>query len=273
MEVVICPDDAHVGAVAADRVIAWLEGNHTPVLGVATGSSPIALYEELARRSAAGDIDFSHGIAFALDEYVGLDPEHPLSYRETIRRTVQEPFGMAAARVHVPNGFAVDLAAAAAAYDEAIKEAGGVDVQILGIGGNGHIGFNEPTSSFASRTRIKTLTQQTREDNARFFSDGETVPTHCLTQGLGTIMEARAIVMVASGEKKADAVAAMVEGPVAAICPASILQFHPRVLVVVDEAAASRLTYADYFRSSIDPELQAIIGDEVTPSLVGADRG
>lgn len=248
MEVVICPDEAQVGAVAADRVIAQLEGKQTPVLGLATGSSPLNLYAELERRAAAGDVDFSHALGFALDEYVGLDPEHPLSYRQTIDRTVVRPLGMNPHRVRVPNGFAADLQAAAEEYEKAIREAGGVDVQILGIGSNGHIGFNEPTSSFASRTRVKTLTQQTRDDNARFFKEGETVPTHCVTQGLGTIMDAHNLVMVATGENKADIVAAMIEGPVAAMCPASILQFHRRAFVIIDEAAASKLQYADYFR-------------------------
>ncbi|RMB62493.1 glucosamine-6-phosphate deaminase [Tessaracoccus antarcticus] len=248
MEVVICPDEAQVGAVAADRVIAQLEGKQTPVLGLATGSSPLNLYSELQRRAAAGDVDFSHALGFALDEYVGLDPEHPLSYRQTILRTVVKPLGMNAARVRVPNGFAADLQSAAEEYEDAMREAGGVDVQILGIGSNGHIGFNEPTSSFASRTRVKTLTQQTRDDNARFFEEGETVPTHCVTQGLGTIMDAHNLVMVASGEAKADIVAAMIEGPVSAMCPASILQFHRRAFVIIDEAAASKLQYADYFR-------------------------
>ncbi len=248
MEVVICPDQAHVGAVAADRVIAQLEGKQTPVLGLATGSSPLNLYAELERRAAAGDVDFSHALGFALDEYVGLDPEHPLSYRQTIDRTVVRPLGMNPNRVRVPNGFAADLQEAAEEYEAAMREAGGVDVQILGIGSNGHIGFNEPTSSFSSRTRVKTLTQQTRDDNARFFAEGETVPTHCVTQGLGTIMDAHNLVMVASGENKADIVAAMIEGPVSAMCPASILQFHRRAFVIIDEAAASKLQYADYFR-------------------------
>ena len=248
MEVVICPDEAQVGAVAADRVIAQLEGRQTPVLGLATGSSPLNLYAELQRRASAGDVDFSHALGFALDEYVGLDPEHPLSYRQTIDRTVVRPLGMNPARVRVPNGFVADLQAAAEDYEEAIREAGGVDVQILGIGSNGHIGFNEPTSSFSSRTRVKTLTQQTREDNARFFKEGETVPTHCVTQGLGTIMDAHNLVMVASGAAKADIVAAMIEGPVSAMCPASILQFHRRAFVIIDEAAATKLQYADYFR-------------------------
>lgn len=248
MEVVICSDEQQVGQVAANRVLQWVEGLATPVLGLATGSSPLALYNELARRVAAGEVDFSCGIGFALDEYVGIDPENPLSYRQTILRTVVEPLRMDPNRVRVPNGFTPDLAVAALEYDRAIAAAGGVDVQVLGIGSNGHIGFNEPTSSFASRTRVKTLTEQTRTDNARFFGEGEQVPTHCVTQGLGTIMEARHIVMVATGPHKARAVTAMIEGPVAAVCPASILQFHPSVLVVVDESAATGLNHADYFR-------------------------
>lgn len=248
MEVIICADEEQVGAVAADRVVKWLSGIPTPVLGVATGSSPINLYKELEQRSKTGVFDFSHAMAFALDEYVGIDPTHELSYKDTIRRTVQEPLGLSPDRVHVPDGAAEDLTAGAAAYEDAIVEAGGVDVQILGIGTNGHIGFNEPTSSFSSRTRVKALTRQTREDNARFFAEGESVPTHCVTQGLGTIMDARAIVIVATGDHKADAVFDMVEGPVSAVCPASILQFHPKVLLVVDEAAGAKLAYKDYFR-------------------------
>ncbi|MGO1385162.1 MAG: glucosamine-6-phosphate deaminase [Arachnia sp.] len=248
MEVVICPDEHQVGAVAADRVIAQLGGKSTPVLGLATGSSPLNLYAELERRAAAGDVNFAHALGFALDEYVGLDPQHPLSYRQTIDRIVVKPLGMDARRVRVPNGFAADLEAAAQEYEHAMREAGGVDVQILGIGSNGHIGFNEPTSSFASRTRVKTLTRQTREDNARFFDDAEAVPTHCVTQGLGTIMDAHNVVLVASGEQKADVMAAMIEGPVSAMCPASILQFHRRAFIIIDEAAASKLHYADYFR-------------------------
>ena len=216
MEVVICSDEQQVGQVAANRVLQWVEGLATPVLGLATGSSPLALYNELARRVAAGEVDFSCGIGFALDEYVGIDPENPLSYRQTILRTVVEPLRMDPNRVRVPNGFTLDLAVAALEYDRAIAAAGGVNVQVLGIGSNGHIGFNEPTSSFASRTRVKTLTEQTRADNARFFGEGEQVPTHCVTQGLGTIMEARHIVMVATGPHKTRAVTAMIEGPVAA---------------------------------------------------------
>lgn len=248
MEVVICRDEQQVGEVAADRIVTRLEGNETPVLGLATGSSPLALYAELQRRVEAGDLDLRHGIGFALDEYVGISPEHPLSYRQTILRTVVEPLRMDPRRVHVPNGFTADLTAAAAEFEANIKKAGGVDVQVLGVGTNGHIGFNEPTSSFASRTRLKTLTAQTRQDNARFFEDDDQVPTHCVTQGLGTILESKMAVLVATGEHKAAAVRDLVEGPVAAVCPASILQFHREAIIVIDEAAASELAYADYFR-------------------------
>ncbi len=152
------------------------------------------------------------------------------------------------ALVRVPDGLADDLDAASEGYDAAIAAAGGVDLQILGIGANGHIGFNEPSSSFASRTRIKTLAPQTRADNARFFDGLDEVPTHCVTQGLGTIMEARELVLVAQGEKKADAIARVVEGPTSSRWPGSILQWHRRATVIVDEAAASRLELADYYR-------------------------
>lgn len=260
MEVVICSDAQEVGRVAADRVISYLDGLVTPVLGLATGSSPLALYAELARRVEAGVIDLSHALGFALDEYVGIDPAHPESYANVIRRTVVEPLRMDPERVRVPDGAAPDVQAAADEYDAAIELAGGVDVQILGIGSNGHIGFNEPFSSFSSRTRVKTLTPQTRADNARFFSSIDEVPRRCVTQGLGTIMDSRVAVLVASGEGKAEAVAALVEGPVAAQCPASILQFHPRAVIVVDEAAASSLAHAEYFRN-LQKEILAFPGE------------
>lgn len=251
MEVVICADADEVARVAAAKV-ARIAQDAGPgvVLGVATGSSPLALYGELAALAKAGELDLSQASAFALDEYVGLPQGHPESYAEVIRRTVTEPLGLDARRVHTPDGFADDIAAAAEAYEAAIREAGGVDVQILGIGSNGHIGFNEPSSSLASRTRIKTLAAATREDNARFFPHAEDVPRHCLTQGLGTIMDAGEVVLLAQGEGKAEAIAAAVEGPITAMVPGSILQMHPHATVVVDEAAASRLQLADYYRDT-----------------------
>ena len=167
---------------------------------------------------------------------------------EVLRREVVEPLRMDPALVRAPDGAAADLEAACAAYECAIAEAGGITVQILGIGANGHVGFNEPTSSFASRTRIKTLTERTRSDNARFFDSPDDVPTHCLTQGLGTIMDARELLLVAQGPQKAAAVAAAVEGPVTSLCPASILQHHRRATIMVDEDAAAGLTLGDYYR-------------------------
>lgn len=254
---VICADEQAVGARAGERVVRVLEQSAAPVLGVATGSSPLGIYENLAQRVSDGRLDVSNLRCFALDEYLGLAPDDPNSYAETIRQTVTVPLGLDPDRVRVPSGVGEDIPAQCEAYERAIADAGGVDVQILGIGGNGHLGFNEPSSSFASRTRVLTLTRRTREDNARFFGEGF-VPTHCVTQGLGTIMDARHLVVAAFGERKADAIAAAVEGPVTAMCPASVLQFHPHATVVVDEAAASKLALLDYYRDQMemDPHLR-----------------
>lgn len=249
MEVVICDDAHEVGRIAAAQIADVVEDRgRSVVLGVATGSSPMTTYAALRELVDAGRLDLSHAQAFALDEYVGLPAGHPQSYRTFIRRNVVEPLRMDPHRVHVPDGTASDLEQACIDYELAIAAAGGVDVQILGVGSNGHIGFNEPSSSLSSRTRVKTLTQRTREDNKRFFASLDEVPTHCLTQGLGTILDARSVVLVASGANKADAVAAIVEGPVTARRPGSVLQFHRFATIVVDEAAASKLELADYYR-------------------------
>lgn len=249
MDVVICPDAAAVGREAAEVVARVVRQRGADVvLGVATGSSPLALYEALAQMVAAGELDLTRARAFALDEYVGLPEGHPESYAQVIARTVTEPLRMNPDLVRCPDGFADDVYAAADEYEAAIAEAGGIDVQILGVGANGHIGFNEPTSSLMSRTRPMVLTPRTRRDNARFFDNPEQVPKHCLTQGLGTIMDARETVLVAHGEGKAEAIAGVVEGPITTMCPGSVLQSHPRVTIVVDEAAASRLAHADFYR-------------------------
>jgi glucosamine-6-phosphate deaminase len=253
MEIVILPDGAAVGAAAAARIAAVVRRDPEAVLGLATGSSPLGAYGALATLVARGEVDLSRASAFALDEYVGVPPESPLSYAATIAHDATGPLGMDPARVHTPDGTAADLEAACVDYERRIREAGGVDVQLLGIGTNGHIGFNEPTSSFASRTRIKTLAPRTRQDNARFFGgDLESVPLHCITQGLGTILEARQLLLVAQGESKAAAVAAAVEGPLSAMVPGSALQLHRTAVVLLDEAAASKLTLADYYRFTDD---------------------
>jgi len=248
MEIIIVRDADEVGRVAALKIASVVQRDPEAVLGLATGSSPTGIYASLAARVAAGEIDFGRASGFALDEYVGIPLEHPESYASVIERDVVVPLGMDASKVRVPDGRASDIEAAVVDYEQAIVDAGGIDIQILGIGANGHIGFNEPTSSFASRTRIKTLAPQTRADNARFFDDPSQVPTHCLTQGLGTILDAHEVVLVAQGAAKASAVAGMVEGPLSAMCPGSALQLHRHATIVVDEAAAADLQLADYYR-------------------------
>lgn len=248
MEIIVLPTPAEVGQLAARKVAQTISAKPAAVIGLATGSSPLEIYSALAAQVRDGLLDTRQVHGFALDEYVGLPREHPQSYASVIHREVVEPMRLDSARVKVPDGRAADLEAACEAYEAAIRDAGGVDIQILGIGGNGHIGFNEPTSSLRSRTRLKTLAPQTRADNARFFDDPEQVPTHCVTQGLETIMDAYQILLVAQGPGKAAAVAAAVEGPVTAMCPGSILQFHPHATVIVDEAAAAQLVLADYYR-------------------------
>jgi glucosamine-6-phosphate deaminase len=251
MEVVILAGAEEIGAVAADATGALLERTPAAVLGLATGSSPLAIYDELAARCDAGLISFADARGFTLDEYVGLPADHPQRYRTVIDDVFVSRVDFAPGAVQSPDGLAVDIVGACVAYENAIREAGGVDLQILGIGTDGHVAFNEPGSSLASRTRIKTLTKQTRIDNARFFGgDVESVPTHCLTQGLATIMEARHVVLVATGRSKAEAVHQLVEGPVSALWPATILQHHPHVTVLLDDAAARRLQLVDYYRET-----------------------
>lgn len=247
MEVIIEPDDAACGVTVAevfDRAVR--SGART--LGLATGSSPLSVYGELIRRHREEGLSFADVQAFLLDEYVGLPPEHSQSYAYFIRTRFSEHVDIDPERVHGPDGVADDVFAAADRYDAAIVESGPIDVQLLGIGVNGHIGFNEPGSSLGSRTRVTTLTEQTRQDNARFFDSIDEVPRHVITQGLGTISSARHLVLIATGQHKAAAIAAAVEGPLTASCPASVLQLHPRVTVVVDEAAAVRLENAAFYR-------------------------
>ena len=252
MEVVILPGTKQIGKLAADAIESLLRGKPDAVLGLATGSSPLPIYDELAARHESDGLDFSQAHAFALDEYVGLPPGHPESYREVIRREFTSRVNILPENVHSPDGAAADLPAACQSYEDLIQALGGVDLQILGVGTDGHIGFNEPGSSFASRTRIKSLIEQTRRDNARFFNSMAEVPHHVVTQGLGTILEARHVLLVATGAQKAQAVRDFVEGPVAAICAASVLQFHPHATILLDEAAASSLKLADFYRHTYD---------------------
>ena len=251
MEIVILGGSRQIGKLAADAIEQLLRRKPAAILGLATGSSPLPVYDELAARHEQG-LDFSRASGFALDEYVGLPAGHPESYREVVRREFTNRVNIAPENVHGPDGTATDIPAACDAYEQAIAAAGGVDLQLLGVGTDGHIGFNEPGSSFASRTRIKSLIEQTRRDNARFFNSLAEVPHHVITQGLGTIMAARHVILLATGAQKAQAVRDFVEGPVAAICPASVLQFHPHATVLLDEAAASALKLADFYRHTYE---------------------
>lgn len=260
MEVVIQPDGDAVARLVAGAIERLVTSKPDAVLGLATGSSPLGVYSELVDRHRAGSLSFRRAIAFLLDEYIGLPPDHPESYRAFIARHFSGLVDIDPRNVHVPDGAASDIEAACAEYEAKIRAAGGVDLQLLGIGGDGHLGFNEPTSSLASRTRVKTLTEQTRNDNNRFFGDLDDVPRHVVTQGIGTILDARHLVLIAIGEAKSEPIARAVEGPLTSMCPASAIQLHPHATVVIDEAAATRLTLSDYYRATFDakPRWQSI---------------
>ena len=248
MEIIVQPT-ADAASLIAARLIARLVRT-TPrcVLGLATGSTPLPMYRELIRMHREEALDFSGVTTFNLDEYVGLPPEHPQSYHAFMEENFFAHLNVPRERIHIPHGMAADVPAECARYEAAIRAAGGIDLQVLGIGSDGHIGFNEPTSSLASRTRIKTLTERTRADNARFFGSAAAVPMHVVTMGVGTIMDSRQVLLLAFGANKAQAIAAAVEGAISSMNPASILQMHPVAKALLDEAAATQLTKLDYFR-------------------------
>jgi glucosamine-6-phosphate deaminase len=253
MEVVPLGSADEIAVLAADAVEAVVRSKPAAVLGLATGSTPLPTYRELRRRHAAATgPGYAAVTCFNLDEYVGLPTReagvHEQSYRATIARELTDGLDIGPGQVNGPDPSPDGLPTAGERYEELIAAAGGIDLQFLGIGSDGHLAFNEPGSSLASRTRIKTLTTQTRKDNARFFGSPDEVPTHVLTQGIGTILRARHLLLIVTGPSKADAVAAAVEGPVTASCPASALQLHPHVTVLLDQAAASRLDRLAYYR-------------------------
>jgi len=247
MEIVPLDSADEVAALAADTIEALVRSRPAPVLGLATGSTPVPTYAELVARHRAGTGPSYDGVrVFLLDEYVGLPSGHPQSYRATIARELTDDLGIGPDRVHGPDP--TDVPNAGAAYEAQLREAGGIDLQLLGIGSDGHLAFNEPGSSLSSTTRLKTLTAETRRDNARFFGSVDDVPGHVLTQGLGTILRAGHLLLVAVGEGKAEAIAAAVEGPLTASCPGSVLQLHPHATVLLDPAAASLLERTDHYR-------------------------
>jgi glucosamine-6-phosphate deaminase len=244
MEIIIQPTQQAATEVAAKIIARLLRDKPTAVLGLATGSTPLSLYRMLI----AMELDWSQVTTFNLDEYIGLPRDHAQSYHSFMWENLFKHVNISEENVHIPDGNAQDVPRFCREYEEQISAAGGIDLQVLGIGTDGHIGFNEPTSSLASRTRIKTLTQQTCKDNARFFGNEESVPRHVITMGIGTIMEARQNLLLAFGHNKSRAVAEAVEGPITSINPASILQMHPVTKVILDEPAAADLKRADYYR-------------------------
>ena len=244
MEIIIQSTQQAATEVAARTIARLLCDKPNAVLGLATGSTPLSLYQTLI----AMKLDWSHVTTFNLDEYIGLPRDHAQSYHSFMWENLFKHVNIGKENIHIPNGNAQDIPGFCREYEEQISAAGGIDLQVLGIGTDGHIGFNEPSSSLASRTRIKTLTRQTCMDNARFFGSEESVPRHVITMGIGTIMEARQNLLLAFGQNKACAIAQAVEGPITSINPASILQMHPVVKVILDELAAGDLTRSDYYR-------------------------
>jgi glucosamine-6-phosphate deaminase len=247
MKVLIKDSEALVVADAAARVADHVDRHPQATLGLATGGTMTPVYKELVRRHRDDGLSFAGITSFNLDEYIGLRPDHPRSYRKDMQDRLFAHIDIEPTRTHIPAGDARDPEAEAKAYETRIEAAGGIDLQLLGIGINGHIGFNEPSSSLGSTTRIKRLASSTIEANRRFFGPDETMPTHAITVGIQTIMRARMILLLATGERKAEAIAAMIEGPISAFCPASILQFHPNATVILDPAAASRLALRDFY--------------------------
>jgi glucosamine-6-phosphate deaminase len=252
MEVVIKPTAEQASRLAANLVAQLVRKKPNAVLGLATGSTPLPLYAELSRMHKEDDLNFRRATTFNLDEYIGLGSDHPCSYHYFMMENLFRHINVPKKNIHIPDGLTKDVPSFCQEYEAAIKRAGGIDLQILGLGWDGHIGFNEPTSSLSSRTRIKTLTKKTIEANKRFFSSEKEVPRHVITMGVGTIQEAKRCVLLAYGENKAAAVAAMVEGPITAMAPASVLQMHPSTVVIIDEAAAKNLKNAEYYRYVYD---------------------
>jgi len=247
MEVIISKTFDEMSRAAAHEVGSVLNAKPNAVLGLPTGTTPLGLYKELARMHKKGELDFSRVTTFNLDEYVGMPITHPQSYHYFMHENFFKHVNIPPQNVHIPSGTTTNYRAFCEWYEHRITECGGIDLQILGIGSDGHIGFNEPTSSLSSRTRLKTLAEPTIDDNARFFKDRDEVPIYAITMGVGTILDARRCMLLANGKKKAAAIAATVEGPVTSMVTASALQLHPSTKVFVDEEAASQLKMRDYY--------------------------
>ncbi len=250
MRVVNLPDPETVASFAAAEIRRQIESNPHSVLGLATGGTPLGIYRRLIELHRHQELSFRHATTFNLDEYVGLSSDHPQSYRMFMQEHLFQHIDIRPEKAHLPSGEAINLQDECREYEERIRQAGGIDLQLLGIGTDGHIAFNEPGSSLASRTRLKTLTESTRRDNARFFESLDQVPSCAITMGIGTILDATRIVLIATGSSKAEVVQLTVEGPITSLVPATALQLHANVTIVVDDAAASLLNYREYYQRS-----------------------
>lgn len=248
MRVIIVPDYDTLSQEAAKIIKDRINKKPDLVLGLATGNTPLGVYKKLIQFYQEGSIDFSRVRTFNLDEYVGLNPKHPQSYHYFMWNNFFSHINIKEENVHIPRGDVKDLDAHCRWYEQKIREVGGIDLQLLGIGRDGHIGFNEPGSSLGSRTRIKTLAPETIEDNAKFFNKREEIPRYAITMGIKTITEAKECLLLASGPTKAEAVKNCIEGPISAYVPASFLQLHPRVIIILDEIAAAKLTRKNYYK-------------------------
>lgn len=241
MEVIIAKDYEALSKQAAIVLASQVISRPSSVLGLATGSTPVGAYKNLVSFYNEGIVDFSRAIVFNLDEYYGVAPENPCSYRWFMEDNLFKHINIRQENTHIPNGLARDTAAECREYEEKIRRAGGIDLQLLGIGGNGHIGFNEPGDSFKSVTHLVELDPGTIAANSRFFASADEVPRKAISMGIRSIMAARRIILLASGAGKAKAVYEMVLGPVTPEHPASVLQLHPQVIVILDQEAASLL--------------------------------
>jgi glucosamine-6-phosphate deaminase len=253
MLVILKRDNEEINAQAAQLIASAIKKNSSLTLGLATGNTMIGLYKHLVRMHREGAVDFSQVVTFNLDECLGLAPSHPQSYHYFMQEHLFRHINLPTRNIHIPDGtIRGNYDQYCASYEDAIRKAGGIDLQLLGIGRNGHIGFNEPTSSLASRTRLKVLSKETLDDNAKSFAPGEESPRCAITMGIGTILEARKIILLATGESKAAAVAKSIEGPITCAVSASALQLHPDVTFILDEPAASQLTQRDYYHRVLE---------------------
>ena len=247
MQITIAKTEQAASALAGKVVNEAVRKNPFIVLGLATGSTPLGLYAEMIKAHQKG-LDFSHVRSFNLDEYYGITGTHPQSYHKFMNDNLFKHINIDLKNTRVPDGMAKDVDAFCRQYEADMKAVGGVDIQVLGIGSDGHIGFNEPGSSLVSRTRKVTLAPSTIKDNTRFFKKESDVPRFAISMGIGTVMEAKQCILLAFGVNKAKAVKGMIEGGISQFCPASALQMHPNTLVFLDEAAASELELKDYYK-------------------------